>query len=227
MNDILLVFAKVPRPGDVKTRLTPFLTPREAARLYDAFLRDALALYARLEANTRLYLAPPLPDDGLGDVPDRISVHEQRGEGLGPRMAHAFEAAFRDGGDRVAVVGTDHPTLPLSHLRQGFEALDGEPAVCIGPSEDGGFYLLGMSAFYPQLFADMTYSHGDVFTDTLARIGATDAELTVLPQWYDVDTPEALARMIADLRETDVDAPRTRRAVERLALDDLVDSENR
>ncbi|MEF8795375.1 MAG: TIGR04282 family arsenosugar biosynthesis glycosyltransferase [Salinivenus sp.] len=227
MNDILLVFAKVPRPGDVKTRLTPFLTPREAARLYDAFLRDALALYARLEANVRLYLAPPLPDDGLGDVPDRISVHEQRGEGLGPRMAHAFEAAFRDGGDRVAVVGTDHPTLPLSHLRQGFEALDGEPAVCIGPSEDGGFYLLGMSAFYPQLFADMTYSHGDVFTDTLARIGATDAELTVLPQWYDVDTPEALARMIADLRETDVDAPRTRRAVERLALDDLVDSENR
>lgn len=220
MNDILLVFAKVPRPGEVKTRLIPFLTPREAARLYDAFLQDALALYARLEADVRLYLAPPLPDDGLGDVPDRISVHEQRGEGLGPRMAHAFEAAFQDGGDRVAVVGTDHPTLPLSYLRQGFKVMDTERAVCIGPSDDGGFYLLGMSAFYPQLFANMTYSHGDVFTDTLARIGATDAQLTVLPQWYDVDTPEALERMLEDLEDSTIQAPSTRAVVADLDLRD-------
>jgi hypothetical protein len=68
----------------------------------------------------------------------------------------------------------------------------------------------------------MTYSHGDVFTDTLARVGTTDARLTVLPQWYDVDTPKALARMIADLEDADVEAPRTRRVVDRLALADLL-----
>ncbi len=227
MDDVLLVFAKVPRPGDVKTRLTPVLTPVEAAELYEAFLRDALDLYADLQADVRLYLAPPVPDDGLSDLPEETSIHEQRGEDLGERMSRAFRAVFGDGCARAAVVGTDHPTLPPAYVRQSFRALAADQAVCIGPSDDGGFYLLGMSAFYPQLFADMTYSHGDVFTDTLARIGATDARLTVLPQWYDVDTPEALARMIADLRETDVDAPRTRRAVDRLALDDLVDSENR
>lgn len=227
MDDVLLVFAKVPRPGRVKTRLTPVLTPAEAAELYEAFLRDALALYADLEADVRLYLAPPLPDDGLSDLPDGISVHEQRGEGLGERMSRAIGAALGDGYTRAAVVGTDHPTLPPAYVRQSFRALSAEDAVCIGPSDDGGFYLLGMSAFYPQLFENMTYSHGDVFADTLARIDATDAEVTVLPQWYDVDTPEALARMIADLRETDVEAPRTRRTVERRGLDDLLDAEHR
>jgi rSAM/selenodomain-associated transferase 1 len=218
MNDILLVFAKVPRPGEVKTRLTPFLTPQEAARLYDAFLRDALALYARLEADVQLHLAPPLPADGLGDVPDRISVHEQRGEGLGPRMAHAFEAAFEDGGDRVAVVGTDHPTLPLSALRRGFEALDTERSVCLGPSADGGFYLLGMRTFVPALFDGMTYSHAQVFDDTLRRAQDADAEVTVLPRWYDVDTPEALRRLLEDLSDPDVEAPATRAVVADLDL---------
>ncbi|MFB6250050.1 MAG: TIGR04282 family arsenosugar biosynthesis glycosyltransferase [Salinibacter sp.] len=218
MNDILLVFAKVPRPGEVKTRLTPFLTPREAARLYDAFLHDALALYARLEADVQLHLAPPLPTDGLGDVPDRVSVHEQRGAGLGPRMTHAFEAAFRAGGDRVAVVGTDHPTLPLSHLRRGFEALNAERSVCLGPSADGGFYLLGMSTFIPALFEGMTYSHAQVFDDTLRRAQDADAETTVLPRWYDVDTPEALRRLLEDLEDPAVEAPSTRAVVANLDL---------
>jgi hypothetical protein len=122
------------------------------------------------------------------------------------------------------VVGTDHPTLPLAYVRQSFRALAAAEAVCVGPSADGGFYLLGMSTFYPQLFADMSYSHADVFTDTLARVGATDARLTVLPRWYDVDTPAALSRMIGDLSNSSVEAPRTRRAVERLALRDRLDA---
>jgi len=219
MNDVLLVFAKVPRPGEVKTRLTPFLTSREAARLYDAFLRDALALYAQLEVDVQLHLAPPLPDEGVDDVPDRISIHEQQGDGLGPRMAHAFETAFENGYDRAAVVGTDHPTLPLEFVARGFTALSEERSICVGPSADGGFYLLGMSAFVPKLFEDMTYSHDQVFRDTLARAKATDAALTVLPRWYDVDTPEALSRMADDLEEADVEAPATRAALADLDLE--------
>ena len=221
MDAALLVFAKVPRPGDVKTRLTPVLTPSEAARLYDAFLRDALQLYVELAADVRLYLAPPLPDEVLTGFPDSLSVFEQAGSGLGTRMKRAFRDTLDDGYGRVCVVGTDHPTLPLSFIRQSFAALQSSGAVCIGPSEDGGFYLLGMNAFYPQLFEGMSYSHDSVFTDTLARVGTTDARLTVLPRWYDVDTPAELERMLADLEANEMEAPHTRQMVQQLQLHEL------
>ena len=220
MDASLIVFAKVPRPGAVKTRLTPVLTPTEAARLYEAFLRDALQLYARLTADVRLYLAPPF-DSPMEWIPASVEVYEQQGAGLGGRMKHAFRETLADGIDRASIVGTDHPTLPLSFIRQSFEGLELPQSVCIGPSEDGGFYLLGMNDFYPQLFEGMTYSHGSVFSDTLARLEQTDARLTVLPQWYDVDTPGTLERMIQDLEDGAVDAPHTRETLESLQLHDL------
>jgi len=218
MADVLLVFAKVPRPGEVKTRLTPFLTPEEAAGLYDAFLRDALALYAQLDADLQLHLAPPIPENGVDGVPDRMSVYEQKGAGLGARMAHALRSVLESGYDRAGVIGTDHPTLPLQFVEQGFRALDEERSICVGPSADGGFYLLGMSAFVPDLFEDMTYSHDQVFEDTLARAKVSDASVTVLPRWYDVDTPEDLRRVVDDLKESDRDAPATRAALADLDL---------
>jgi rSAM/selenodomain-associated transferase 1 len=221
MSDALLVFAKAPRPGHVKTRLTPVLTPAEAARLYTAFLRDALRQYEQLPVDVHLHVAPPIPDPfRVGGATD-VSMHEQEGEGLGARMRNAFQWALGEGYERAAVVGTDHPTLPPSFVRQSFEALQADPAICIGPSEDGGFYLLGMSAFYPHLFADMQYSHERVLNDTLARIGTTDAALTVLPRWYDVDTPDALGRLLTDLEDDAVDAPNTRRIVAELNLEAL------
>lgn len=221
MDVALIVFAKVPRPGEVKTRLTPVLTPMEAARLYEAFLQDALTLYAKLAVDVRLYLAPPLPEEPLDGLPDSVPVFEQEGEGLGGRMEQALRDTFDHGYDRASIVGTDHPTLPLAFIRQSFRALESPRSVCIGPSEDGGFYLLGMNGFYPQLFKGMTYSHDSVFADTLTRVGATDARLTVLPRWYDVDTPSALERMVGDLNDDEVEAPRTREMVGQLELNGL------
>jgi glycosyltransferase A (GT-A) superfamily protein (DUF2064 family) len=136
-------------------------------------------------------------------------------------MRNAFRRTLDDGYSAAAIVGTDHPTLPLSFVRQSFTALEAPRSVCVGPSEDGGFYLLGMSAFYPQLFEGMTYSHDSVFTDTLARVGTTDARLTVLPRWYDVDTPATLQQMLDDLQDEAVEAPHTRRMIEQLELNGL------
>lgn len=218
MDASLLVFAKVPRPGTVKTRLTPALTPTEAARLYTAFLRDTLRQVVQLEVDVRLYLAPPLPDDGLDGLPAGVSVHTQKGDGLGARMQRAFRETLREGADRVVVMGSDHPTLPSTFLRQAFRSLDDPQSVCVGPTEDGGFYLLGMSTVYSQLFDGMTYSHSEVFSQTLARAKQTDADLTVLPGWYDVDTPQDLGRMLADLDTDRVGAPNTRRIAKRLDL---------
>jgi rSAM/selenodomain-associated transferase 1 len=220
MSRALLVFAKVPRPGHVKTRLTPVLTPAAAARLYTAFLRDALRQYERLDAAVRLYVAPPLPEDGLVGVPNGVSVHEQTGEGLGERMKNAFRDGFEAGYEQLIVVGTDHPTLPSAFLDQGFEALAGGPCISIGPSVDGGFYLLGMNAPYPVLFDEMSYSHEHVFSDTVARAGETDASVAVLPEWYDVDTPQALRRLLDDLERADGAVPNTRRIISTLNLRD-------
>lgn len=213
--DALLVFAKRPEPGRVKTRLTELLTPEEAAGLYEAFLRDALRQYAALGADVRLYLAGGALPEGL--APPGVSHHVQQGDGLGPRMLRAFVETFAAGYARAVIIGTDHPTLPSAFIEQAFAALAPPRAVCLGPSDDGGYYLLGMNDFFPELFEEMRYSHAGVFRETLARAAATDAALTILPPWYDVDTPEALGRLVRDLAATPGIAPATRAAVRALA----------
>ena len=220
-KEALIVFAKAPVPGRVKTRLTgrpaldagSVLSEEEAARLYEAFLRDALDQYGALGPDVRLYWGSPLADVPDGLVPADVRQYEQAGDGLGARMQRAFLETFAAGYERIVIVGTDHPTLPSAFIQEAFAALHEPLAVAIGPSEDGGYYLLGMNEFYPQLFAGMAYSHADVFAETLARAGRTSASLTVLPLWYDVDTPEALDRLRRDLETTDVRALHTRRVL--------------
>ena len=220
----LLVFAKRPEPGRVKTRLTALLTPDEAAALYEAFLRDALGAYADLSREdggpeVRVHFAPEpdaAPDDSL--VPAGVAVHAQRGDGLGQRMHHAFLDAFAAGYERVVVVGTDHPTLPLDFVQVAFDMLREPRRVVLGPSEDGGYYLMGLNELYAGLF-DMAYSHASVFADTLEAASRTPAEPIVLPPWYDVDTPADLARLVADLQDRSDPAAKalTRRTNEVLA----------
>ena len=196
----LVVFARVPVAGTVKTRLAPPLTLAGAARLYTAFLADALASFAApgaLDADVRLYLAPsdvPMPD---GIVPDAVSTHTQHGDGLGARMAGAVAETLASGYGRAVVVGTDHPTLPLAHVRDAFRALAEPGTVVLGPSVDGGFYLIGMDRPHPSLF-EMTYSHAGVFAETRTRATAAGARTTILPPGVDVDDGPSLARLVAE-----------------------------
>lgn len=220
MDPVVLLFAKVPRSGDVKTRLIPPLKPGEAARLYTAFLRDTVRTVVQLEADVRLYLAPPLPEKEMVGIPPDVRIREQQGETLGERMKRAFQETFDTGADRILLIGTDHPTLPPSFIRRAAVALDEPHSVSIGPTDDGGFYLLGMNAFFPELFQDMSYGHSNVFSETLSRLGRTDATLTVLPRWYDVDRPEDLEQLCANLATDPATAPNSRRVIERLEVQD-------
>jgi rSAM/selenodomain-associated transferase 1 len=212
MRDALIVFAKVPQPGKVKTRLCPPLTPDEAADLYAALLADALDQYAALGPDVRLYLG-----GDLDAVPAELrtsagSVHAQQGEGLGARMQRAQLETFAAGYDQCALIGTDHPTLPSAFVEHAFESLAEPRSIALGPTEDGGYYLLAVNHFFPSLFAGMLYSHARVFDETLARAAAEDAHVTVLPPWYDVDDAASLSRLHADLDAGDAHlAPRTRR----------------
>ena len=223
----LIVFAKAPRPGRVKTRLSPPLTPAQAARLYDAFLRDALDLYAQAAAGpgftdpfgvgaplaVRLYLDEPGAAPGL--APPSVSVHAQRGDGLGARLGRAFAETFAAGHTSAVVIGTDHPTLPPAFIGEAVRASSEPLAVAIGPSDDGGYYLLGTGELSPGLF-DMAYSHATVFEDTVQAVLDAGLAPTLLPPHYDVDDADALRRLVAEWRAgADVGA-RTAEALARL-----------
>ena len=216
MRDALIVFAKIPSPNKVKTRLTTLLTPEDSANLYEAFLLDALDLYVQLPADVRLYLSPPAVELPAYFQREDISIHWQSGDGLGPRMAHAFAETFLKNYERIVIIGTDHPTLPMAYIEEAFGLLEESLSISIGPSDDGGYYLLGMNEFYPQLFRDMEYSHSRVFQDTLDRASETGAQLNVLPLWYDVDTPDTLVRLARDLKEADALLVRTRSFIQYL-----------
>lgn len=194
----------------MKTRLAPALTEQEAAGLYEAFLRDSLEAYATLPVDLRVYLpesdAPP-----AGLLPPGAALCRQRGEGLGQRLLGACVETFRAGYERLVVIGTDHPTLPLAFVQLALDELVEPLRVVLGPTEDGGFYLIGMNDLLPSLFVGMTYSHDAVFEQTLARAAASHARPVVLPAWYDVDRPTDLARLAADLAaDSTIPAPRTR-----------------
>lgn len=213
------MFAKVPVAGHVKTRLVPPLTAEEAAALYDAFLRDALAGHTALGAfgeavAVRLYLAgEEEPPPGL--VPSGVGVYRQRGPDLGARMERAFVETFADGFGRVVVVGSDHPTLPCAFLAEAFRALRMPRTAVLGPSDDGGYYALGLNDLVPGLFA-MHYSHGGVFEDTLRRVLDPGLHAVVLPSWYDVDAAADLRRLAAEWRGGADLPPRTATALRAL-----------
>src|SRR5687768_4107918 len=146
----------MPVAGEVKTRLTPPLTPADAARLYEAFLLDALDEWVEghefglAEAPAvRLYVAhdgdpaPPIA------APAGVTVHVQRGVDLGTRMLRAAVESFAAGHDRVVLIGSDHPTLPGAFVGEAFRALAEPFTVVLGPSEDGGYYLIGLNEVLP------------------------------------------------------------------------------
>lgn len=196
----LIIFAKSPFHGHVKTRLTPPLTPEQAAGLYEAIMLDGIDLYLSVH-DTHLLLFASCKDD-LDYFRERfpeMTLFVQEGETLGERMSDAFNEAFAQGHRRVMLFGTDLPTMPLRNIYSGFQLLDAfDDAVVIGPTEDGGYYTIGMKMPMPEIFQGVTFSRIDTYDQTIKRICKLDVALYVLPPWYDIDT-------IADVRRLDND----------------------
>jgi len=189
--------------------------------LYEAFLGDALEEYAAEGAfgltepvSVRLYLAgADVWRDGL--APAGITTHRQRGEDLGSRMLRAFVETFAVGYERIVIIGTDHPTLPPAFVGQAFRALAEPFTVAVGPSSDGGYYLLGLNELYTPLF-EMEYSHERVFENTLASVVEVGARPVVLPEWYDVDDIQGLQRLVCEWRDGGAVSVRTESALKAL-----------
>jgi rSAM/selenodomain-associated transferase 1 len=189
--------AKAPVAGQVKTRLLPALTPDEAAELSRALLVDQLNHLSGLNS-AELYLAFA-PEDARAMmtelVPPRFRLFAQRGDDLGARMNGVFDWLRAKGHRNMILIGGDLPPVPLRNLVEAFRALEvaGERVV-LGPSRDGGYYLVGMNRLTPQIFDGMTWSHDRVLAQTTAKLSASRIEFQLLPTWFDIDT-------IEDLRE--------------------------
>jgi len=191
MSDVLVIFAKAPRPGKVKTRMTPPLTPTQAAQLYEASLRDVVNRARRARGDVRLFHDPhPESAEYFREAFPALPLHEQRGNDLGERLAGAFDLLFSHGAERVAIVGADSPTLPLPFIAQAFLRLEGAEAV-LGPTTDGGYYLVGIrNRAWPAasaLFRGVDWSTDAVFRQTLENASGVALPLAVVEEWYDLD----------------------------------------
>ena len=214
----LLVVARQPVPGQAKTRLAPPLSFEQAATLYEAFLRDTLDLMravpdarrviAYLPREARAYFVQLAP--GFDLIP-------QSGADLGARLDHALTSYLSRGDERVVVMNSDGPTLPIEYLRQAFERLTEQFDVVLGPSDDGGYYLIGLRKPAPRLLRDVRMSTPHVLADTLHIARGENLRVALLPPWYDVDDHASLERLMAEVRASAADlAPHTRSALENL-----------
>ena len=193
----LALFARRPRAGEVKTRLSPAVPPALALELYRAMLEDALAVTAAADANERLvYWAPAVEAHDGPAVPPGMRERDQRGGDLGERLAHAFDELIATEGDRALILGADCPELESGTLRGAFDQLESHDAV-LGPARDGGYYLLGLRKPAPELFRDVEWSTPRVLDQTLERLGLAGLTVALLPALDDLDTPEDLLRWIA------------------------------
>lgn len=215
-DSVCVVMVKAPRAGAVKTRLAPPLTREEAASLAACFARDTVDSVRRVAGETIVAYAP---DDGRAALEaifkdDGLLWFAQRGEDLGARIESAASNAFARGRGPVVVVGTDSPTLPPSFVERAVASLSaGETDVALGPTEDGGYYLVGLREPSEGLFRNVEWSTPRAYAQTAENVARAGLRLLELPRWYDVDTPADLLRlrdeMLSD-SEARLRAPATR-----------------
>lgn len=202
MTDHLLIFAREPVLGRVKTRLAATIGPVAALAAYRELLALTAAAVAAAQVPATVWLAEAPAESTLGPPANSpLSRPEWPGlpwqvqpaaDSLGARMAHAFAAAFAAGAGRVVIIGTDCPGLTASLLRQAFAQLATHDLV-VGPAADGGYYLLGMKEVHASLFADKQWSTATVLPATLADAGRLGLRVAQLPTLTDVDSARDLA----------------------------------
>jgi rSAM/selenodomain-associated transferase 1 len=210
-SNCIVMFVKSPTTGQAKTRLAAEIGEDAAVRLYRCFVEDLISMVEKLDTSLRICFYPPetksLFLQWLGEQHGYIP---QTGDDLGERLKNAFVDAFEQGFSKVVAIGSDSPDLPASFLRQAFEELDFNDAV-VGPSSDGGYYLIGFSAdsFAPEAFDGIAWSTSAVFGQTRMKLKMHGLGVHLLPQWHDVDTRADLDGLIARNENTSFALSRT------------------
>ena len=246
----LAVMTKAPQAGRVKTRLVPPLTPEEAAELNKCFLLDTAAAISacsrrpvgdaskmqfehgsasRGEAATAAcgiaVYTPVGAESAYTDIlPADFSLLPQRGDGFGERLYFAVEDLFKCGFGSVCLIDSDSPTVPRENFAEAVELLNTtEDRVVLGPSDDGGYYLIGVKKPHQHLFEQIDWSTERVLNQTIQRAIEIGIEVKLLPTEYDVDDDKGLRRLCDELlgeNARDCIAPNTRRFLVSIAAQD-------
>ena len=202
MRRAVILFTRAPVPGQTKTRLMPYLTAEECAALHSCFIRDIYATCAGTRADVLVYYTPeeqrPLLEALLGSG---VSLTAQQGDGLGRRMDAAFRDAFALGYEAAVLVGTDIPQLTAGALADAFAALAGSDVV-LGPTADGGYYLIGMTRPQPAAWEVRRYGTGTVFAETASHLRRAGLRVAAAAPCRDVDTPEDLRALYGAWTDT-------------------------
>ncbi len=204
MSDLLMIFAKAPEPGQVKTRLTPVLSENEAADLQKAFILDLLdqtKIPCETHGIQRVMACSPVDHPFFKSLQkqEEVNLISQTGADLGERMKNAFRFGLDQGYKKIVIIGCDAPTLPVQFIENAFLSLSNQDLV-IGPSLDGGYYLIGARALFSELFRDLPWGTDTVFSKTLDKINPDHTKIKLLPFWYDIDRPNDLHLLKNHLR---------------------------
>jgi rSAM/selenodomain-associated transferase 1 len=202
MKKILVVMAKKPEKGKVKTRLCPPLSQEQAMNLYQNFLLDKIEQVSKVKnVLPTLAYAPESAEKFFREiVPKNFELMPQNGLDLGERLTNVFEELFSDNFEQIVIIGSDSPTLPTSYIEKSFFLLNKKDIdVVLGPCDDGGYYLIGSKSFISSLFEEISWSTSKAYDETIKRIEISDLRLATSPVWYDVDSIDDLKRLIKEI----------------------------
>jgi rSAM/selenodomain-associated transferase 1 len=200
--DALVIMAKEPVAGKVKTRLTAPLSQETAAELYTGFLFDKIAQIKTIDDTSHFIAYYPASGRGFFQKHsfDNFELIEQIGNDLGKRLNGISTELISRGFDKVMMLDSDTPNLPSSYINEGLRHLD-ETDIVLGPTDDGGYYLIGLKESQSAIFKDIPWSTQEVTKITREKIAGLDKSLYLLPSWYDVDTIEDLERLKSDINK--------------------------
>lgn len=195
MKSAVICFTRVPRAGQTKTRLLPILSPQQCETLHTAFLKDLADVYKNIEADLFVAYAPdPNPDILKKIFPTSKDFFQQEGSDLGEKMLNAIKTVLNKGYEACILSGSDLPMMTSEHLNSGFYALK-TCDITLGPTSDGGYYLVGMKKICPEIFTNQTYGNSTVWENTLAAIEKTKYSFCSALPCDDVDTPDDLRQL--------------------------------
>lgn len=227
----LAVMTKAPRAGEVKTRLTPPLTAEEAAALNICFLRDTAGAILRAGERARgIGCYTPVDAKAAYEeiFPAGFELIPQRGSDLTERIILAIEDLFAVGFSSVCLIGSDSPTVPASAFAEAVKVLSlPNECVVLGPSDDGGYYLIGFRKLYRRMFEEINWSTGSVFAETVRRANEIGLPMHLLPAGYDVDDNITLSRLCHDLLGPNENAKEIKADATRNFLREIIDREGR
>lgn len=207
----LLIFAKWPEPGRVKTRLSPPLSEQHAAELYRCMLLDTLDTTAEISDVQRMIFFDGDPERAADFrllAPD-ATVIRQEGSDLGERLERASEKAFAAGYRQVVIIGADAPHMPVERVMEAFDLLEQKTGdVVFGPSDDGGYYLVALNRNCPQLFRDIPWSSSETLASSREKARSAGLKTVLLQHGFDLDTFDDLRRLMEEPAQCAA-APRT------------------